>query len=68
MNKAVGIALLVVGIVMTIIGINASESFWSDVSRFFTGAPTDKAIWLLIGGLASAIVGLVLTMGRWAKS
>ncbi len=61
MNKPLGIALVVVGIVLVIFGINASESVGSDVSRFFTGTPTDKSMWMLIGGIAAAIVGLVLT-------
>ena len=68
MNQALGIALLVVGIVLIIFGINASDSFSSDVSRFFTGSPTNKAIWLLIGGIASAIVGFfVMIRGSAAK-
>ena len=62
MNKIVSLALLVGGVVLVIIGINATNSFSSDVSRFFTGSPTDKAIWMLIGGIAAAIVGLAGTM------
>jgi len=57
-NKGLSIALLVVGVVLVIWGISAAESFGSDVSRFFTGSPTDKAIWLLIGGIVAGIVGL----------
>lgn len=68
MNKALGIGLLVVGIVLMIFGINASESFGSEVSRFFTGAPTDKSIWLLIGGILSVIVGLFMTLGRSVRT
>ena len=64
MNKALGIGLLAVGVVLMIFGINASESFGSEVSRFFTGAPTDRSIWLLIGGILSVIVGLFMTLGR----
>jgi hypothetical protein len=60
MNRALGIALLIGGIVLAIFGISASESFSSDVSRFFTGTPTDKSMWLLLGGIVMAIVGLVL--------
>ena len=41
-----------------IFGINATNSFSSDVSRFFTGSPTDKAVWLLLGGIAATVVGL----------
>ena len=59
MNKLVSIVLLAGGIVLMIIGINATNSFGSDVSRFFTGSPTDKAIWMLIGGTVAAVVGLV---------
>jgi uncharacterized membrane protein YidH (DUF202 family) len=62
MNKIVSLALLVGGVVLMIIGINATNSFSSDVSRFFTGSPTDKAIWMLIGGLVVAIVGLTMTL------
>ena len=62
MNKIMSIALLVGGVVLIILGINATNSFSSDVSRFFTGAPTDKAIWMLIGGLVAAIVGLTMTL------
>ncbi len=36
MNKILSIALLVGGIVLMIYGINAMNSFSSDVSRFFT--------------------------------
>ena len=57
-NKLIGLILLVGGIVLVIYGISASDSFTSDVSRFFTGSPTDKAIWMTIGGIAAIIVGL----------
>ena len=64
MNKALGIGLLIAGIVLTIFGINASESFGSDVSRFFTGTPTDKSMWMIIGGIVAGITGLFLTLGN----
>jgi len=58
MNKVLSIALLIVGIVLIIYGINASNSLGSDVSRFFTGSSTEKTVWLLVGGVVAAIVGL----------
>ena len=58
MNKPVCIALLAVGIVLIIFGINAGNSLGSSVSRFFTGSPTDKVMWLLIGGVLAGVVGL----------
>jgi len=57
MNRALGTALFVAGIVLMIAGFNASQSFASDVSRFFTGTATNKATWMLIGGAAAAIAG-----------
>jgi hypothetical protein len=30
--------------------------------RFFTGSPTDKAIWMLIAGIAATVIGLFGTM------
>ncbi len=60
MNKMVSLALLAGGIVFIVLGINATNSFSSDVSRFFTGSPTDKAVWMLIGGIAAALAGLAM--------
>ena len=68
MNKIVSLALLVGGVVLIIIGINATNSFSSDVSRFFTGSPTDKAVWMLIGGSVAAIVGLAGTLRNWKQT
>ena len=59
MNKPLSYALLAGGIVLIIFGVNASNSFGSDVSRLFTGSPTDKAMWMLVGGVVAAVVGLV---------
>jgi hypothetical protein len=58
MTKAVPLALLAGGILLTIFGIAAMDSASSDISRFFTGAPTDKALWLLIGGIATSVIAL----------
>ena len=58
MNKPVSLVLLIGGIVLIIYGISASDSVGSSFSRIFTGAPTDKTIWLLVGGIAAAIIGL----------
>ena len=58
MNRIISLALLAGGIVLIVFGINATNSFSSDVSRFFTGSPTDKAVWMLIGGIVASVVGL----------
>lgn len=58
MNKIISLVLLVTGIALIVFGVTAMDSFSSDVSRFFTGAPTDKSVWMLIAGVIIAIVGL----------
>ena len=62
MNKGIGLALLVVGIALIIYGSNSSDSAASGISRFFTGTPTSKTLWLLWGGVAAAIVGAVMVL------
>jgi hypothetical protein len=57
MNKAISLALLVGGVILIIYGVAASNSNASGVSRFFTGNPTDKTMWLLIGGAVATVVG-----------
>lgn len=57
MNKPVSLALLVGGILLIIYGVSAADSIGSGFSELFTGAPTDKAIWLLVGGIVATILG-----------
>ncbi|HEV2436450.1 MAG TPA: DUF3185 family protein [Verrucomicrobiae bacterium] len=68
MNKIISLALLIGGVVLMVIGINATNSFSSDVSRFFSGSPTDKAIWMLIGGTVAAVIGLVSMLRSWKQA
>lgn len=58
MPRGTSIALLVVGVVLIIWGVSASESIVSGFSELFTGSPSDKAVWLVLGGLFAGIVGL----------
>ena len=62
MNKIIYIVLLLGGVALIIFGISATNSFSSDVSRFFTGSPTNKAIWMLIVGIVAGVIGLVGVM------
>jgi len=62
MNNLAGLTLFALGIVLLILGFNASQSFSSDVSRFFTGNPTDRSMWLLIGGAVAVAAGLILSL------
>jgi len=58
--KAIGLVALVVGVILVVYGINASDSLSSDINQALSGTPTDKAMWLLIGGAALGVLGLAV--------
>jgi uncharacterized membrane protein YidH (DUF202 family) len=67
MDKTISLAILAGGILLVIFGVNASNSVSSDISRIFTDAPTDKAIWMLVGGVVVTIIG-AMGLLRGSKS
>lgn len=67
MNNIIGLAIFALGIVLLIFGFNESHSFSSDVSRTFTGNPTDRSIWFIAGGAAAVVVGLILAVRGMRK-
>jgi hypothetical protein len=68
MNKAIGMALLAVGVALILYGFNASDSVSSNISRAFVGAPTDKTIWLLLGGSAAVVIGVIMAFRPVGKA
>jgi hypothetical protein len=60
MKKLMSLAILVGGIVLIVTGFNATHSFTSEVSRFFTASPTNTAVWMLLGGVVAALAGLTM--------
>ncbi len=61
-TRILGIALLVAGLILLVMGYNASESLGEELHREFTGRFTDDTRLYLIGGGVLAVVGLVLTL------
>jgi hypothetical protein len=61
-QRAIGVALLAIGVILLVYGLNASDSSGSEISEFFSGSPTDKTVWLLIGGVAAIIIGLFMSL------
>lgn len=59
MDRVFSLAFLVGGVALVVFGIRASHSLSSDISRFFTHLPTDKAIWMMVGGAMAGFIGLV---------
>ena len=58
MNKLTGLICLAVGIVFLIWGHNVAQAVNSQVKNLFTGEPTDKAMYLYIGGAVLCAVGV----------
>jgi len=58
MNKFIGIALLVIGVVLLFLAYDSYHSAASGVSRVVTGTSTDKTLWLVIGGVVGSLLGL----------
>lgn len=56
-RRALGLALLVGGLILLYFGMNESQSFASDMSEMMTGSPTDRSVWMLVAGGAAAVVG-----------
>lgn len=62
MIRVISGGVLAAGLALALYGFSASQAFSSDVSRFFTGNPTDRAMWLLIVGgvlIVAGVVGLI---------
>ena len=58
MNKLTGLICLAVGIVLLFWGHNVAQAVNSQVKNIFTGSPTDKAMYLYIGGAVLCAVGV----------
>jgi len=59
-QRIAGIVLLVVGAILLIVGVNASNSVADQVSNTFTGRFTQATTWYIVVGIASALLGLLL--------
>lgn len=58
MNKAIALALLVVGIILLYFGYQEMQSVASQAKEVLTGQPTDNSMWFLVGGAVAVILGL----------
>lgn len=64
MRNPAGLIILIVGVVLLVFGFIATDSISSSFSKFFTGSPTNKAIWLIIvGAIVTAGGGIMMARG-----
>lgn len=59
-QRILGIVFLVIGVVLLIIGLNASDSVADQISETFTGKFTDSTTWYILGGIGLAVVGAIV--------
>ncbi|MCC6407558.1 MAG: DUF3185 family protein [Planctomycetes bacterium] len=58
MQKSLAIGLTILGVVLLTLGVIAYDSAGSSISQFFRDRPTDKTVWLLLGGVVALVAGL----------
>jgi Protein of unknown function (DUF3185) len=58
MQKGFGIVCLIAGVLLLVWGYNLSQSVSGQFHRVFTGSPSDKAMWLYIGGAVLCTAGV----------
>jgi len=68
MNNIAGLAILALGVVLLIFGFDESHSFSSDVSRTFTGNPTNHSMWLILGGAVAVVAGIAVSLTGRSRS
>jgi drug/metabolite transporter (DMT)-like permease len=61
-QRILGIALLVTGVILVVLGTNASHSLADQVNNTFTGRFTERTTWYIIGGIGLALVGLLTAL------
>ena len=66
----IGGVVLVVGIVLLIVGLNASHWLADRASDFWAGRFTQATTWYIIGGIAAGVLGLLMVAfgGRGSRS
>lgn len=67
MQRIIGLVLLIGGIILIVMGVTASRSFGDRLSNFLQGTLPKPPCGTLIGGIALAVVGLVLMVKRFGR-
>lgn len=61
-HRILGVVLVVVGVILLLVGMNASHSVTDQVSNAFTGRFTQATTWYIIGGIAAGLFGLLIVL------
>jgi hypothetical protein len=61
-QRIFGFVLLIIGVILMIVGLNASHSAADQISNTFTGKFTHQTAWYIFGGGAAALLGLLMVV------
>jgi hypothetical protein len=61
-QRMLGIVLLILGVILLVMGRNASHSMADQVNNTFAGRFTDRTTWFIVGGIAMGLLGLVMVL------
>lgn len=65
MQKIIGIACLVGGVLLLVRGYNLAQSIGGQLQNALTGSPGDKPMWFYIAGAALCALGIsAILMGK----
>ncbi|MGM0546309.1 MAG: DUF3185 family protein [Bacteroidota bacterium] len=59
MRKIISAALLVGGILLLYFGYDEYQSLGSEIDQAFGGSGSSQAIWMIVGGAAATVGGLI---------
>jgi hypothetical protein len=68
MIRVLGAILLIGGVILIIVGVAESRSLANNLSTFFSGHWTQHTAYYIFGGIAAAVVGLILVTGVFGRS
>jgi hypothetical protein len=66
-RRIFGILLLVLGVALLAFGADATQAASSSLSQRHYGGPSEKAVWLFIGGSILGAMGLLESL-RWRRA
>jgi hypothetical protein len=67
-TRVLGLLLLIAGVVLIIVGIVESRSLANGLSTLFRGRLTQHTLFYIFGGIASAVIGLILVRGAFGRA
>ncbi len=63
-NRIIGLVLLTVGVILLVLGVQASDSLGEQLHETFTGRFTESTTWYFVLGAASTVAGVAMLFRR----